>query len=258
MQKRPKLEDLHTIALNIGEVILEGYYRDIHIQTKGNLDLVTEIDHKVEKIAIEYLRSLFPHDMIITEESGEIGSHSVGIWYMDPLDGTINYAHKNPFFSFSLGYVINGVPTLGVIYDPLRKELFSAELGKGAFLNEQKISVSKHKHFNECLLVNEFSNHPLSYDKTLADIRQINQHVQGIRRPGSCALDLCYVAAGRYDGFWTRYASAWDFAGGSIICQEAGAKVTTVQGTANFLNPPCSILAAPHEIHQALLNVLNP
>ena len=252
----PRLDDLIEMARRAGEIIRKGYDQRHHIQYKDEFDVVTEIDHQSENVILEIIQSRFTDDYILTEESGTLGSERSRVWYIDPLDGTINFAHSIPYFGVSIAYAAEGTLQYGVIYQPLLDELFSAERGKGAWMNGRSIHVSPAQRLNQTMLANEYSHLDEMIRLNHADVRYLNAHVQGIRRPGSCTVDLCYVAIGRYEGFWTHHAHPWDFAAGGLIVQEAGGKVTNLSGGKDFLTPPCSILAASAHLHPQLFEML--
>ncbi len=253
----PNLSDLKEMAYAAGEIIRNGYNQAHSIKSKGTFDVVTEIDHKSEALILQAIHSRFTNDYIVTEESGELGSQKQRTWYIDPLDGTINFSHNVPYFGVSIGYAVEGILQFGAVYNPLLDELFTAERGKGATLNGKPIKVSATTELTRCLFVNEYSNEPAVFEINQRNVGHFNQCSQGIRRPGSCVLDLCYVAAGRYEGFWAHHAFPWDFAAGGLIALEAGAQVTDIRGNSDFLTPPCSILAAPPAVHTQLLQALH-
>jgi len=179
-------------------------------------------------------------------------------WFVDPLDGTVNYAHGIPFFTVSIAYAHNGQVVLGVIYDPMRDELFAAEQDRGGWLNGRSLRVSKVTELQRSLLVTGFPYDTWSTPhNNLENFGRFAKSTQGVRRLGSAALDLCYVAAGRFDGYWELSLKPWDIAAGGLIASEAGATVTTIDGQPDYIIPPCSLLAAPPEIHAKMLVVLN-
>jgi len=202
---------------------------------------VTEIDYRSEAFILQELRTAFPEHQIITEESGAQFGSDCCLWYIDPLDGTVNYAHNIPIFSVSIAYQEGGELQLGAVCDPMRQECFSAERGNGAWLNGVPIHVSQQTQLDQSLLVTGFPY----------DIRT------SVRRLGSAALDLCYVAAGRFDAFWELSLSSWDIAAGSLIVEHAGGIVTNVQGEPDYLTSPQSILAANPHIYPQLQKMLN-
>lgn len=260
---KPDLTQIEQLAFQAGDILLSGYNprpgfgNTLQITHKGEIDLVTEIDHRSEIFIIDEIRRKFPDDEIIAEESGKSGRSDCCIWYIDPLDGTINYAHGVPLFAVSIAYQSEGFLQLGVVYDPIHKECFSAERGKGARLNGEPIQVSHTHKIIESLLVTGFP-----YDirenpeNNLNHYSKMSMISQGVRRLGSAALDLCYVAAGRFDGFWELHTSPWDIAAGGLIAMEAGAVVTDVSGDTNFITMDASILAANTHLHSQLLSQL--
>ncbi len=257
MTSRPLLTDLKDLARKAGRILSEGYETQHRIDFKGEIDLVTEIDYRAEEFLLTELKQKFPGHQILAEESGgeDGGGHQ---WYIDPLDGTVNYAHGIPFFCVSIAYAVNGVPTLAAIFDPLREELFTAERGKGAWLNDRPLRVSSETELSRCLLVTGFPyDIRNSANDNLNHFSRFVKITQGVRRLGSAALDLCYVAAGRFNGYWELSLKPWDLAAGILIAAEAGAKVTSVQGDDNCLAPPYSVLAASPVIHARMLTELH-
>ena len=199
------------------------------------------------------LQKEFPDHAILAEESGETRGDEDHVWHIDPLDGTVNYAHHIPIFCVSIAYAARGTVTLGAVYDPLREEMFSAERGKGAHLNGKRLHASSATELGKSLLVTGFP-----YDTwdtpndNFPNFVKLSKMTQGVRRFGSAALDCCYVAAARFDGFWELALNSWDIAAGGLIAEEAGAIVTNVQGGPDYLSPPQSILAAAAGIHKKL------
>jgi myo-inositol-1(or 4)-monophosphatase len=243
--------------LKAGEILRENYGKSLKIDFKGEIDLVTDVDRRSEAFLIHEISSRFPNDSITAEESGERKPHGGSRWYIDPLDGTINYAHNIPFFAVSIGYARDGQMRLGTVYDPVHDEMFSAAAGRGAFCNGDPIIVSTQGDLDHSLLVTGFP-----YDirtrpvNNLELFAQFSLRTMGVRRMGSAALDLCYVACGRFDGFWELALNAWDLAAGGLIASEAGALVTRVTGELDYLTPPYSILAANPEIHPQMLSII--
>ena len=277
-EKIPSLDFLQCLARQAGEMLRASYGQDYRVFRKGEIDLVTDVDHASEAFLIGEIKRLFPDHSIIAEErgylpakNGSVSSASArpiaassyaegdsrGHWYIDPLDGTINFAHGVPIFSVSVAFAEDGEIRLAAVYDPMREECFSAERGRGAWLNGQPVYVSKTKELTECLLVTGFPydirNNP---ENNLNLYARFALLTQGVRRLGSAALDLCYVACGRFDGFWELQLEAWDMAAGSLIAQEAGATVTSVNGGSNLLVPPYSVLAANPALHSQMLQVI--
>lgn len=254
---QPTLDILTSWARTAGEILLQGLEQEIHIEHKSEIDLVTDIDRRSEAYLLDVIQSCCPGDRIVAEESGIICGDDGHVWHIDPLDGTVNYAHGIPFFSVSLGYVRDGQITLGVVYDPVRREMFTAERGKGAFLNGKPLQVSGAGRLIDSLLVTGFP-----YDIKKIPENNLDHYAhfalcsQGVRRLGSAALDLCYVAAGRFEGFWELEIQTYDIAAGALIVTEAGGMVTDARGGADFLSPPCSVLATNGHIHQLMLDGL--
>ena len=253
----PTLEFLCTLARQAGEFLRAGRNQQLKIDYKGTIDLVTEVDRRSEAFLIGEIRQKFPQDAIVAEESGSHAGRSCCCWYIDPLDGTVNYAHGVPFYCVSVAYAENGVVCLGAVYDPVHDELFSAEAGGGVTLNGAPLRVSQAQELDRSLLVTGFP-----YDIRVTERNNLGHYArfavrsQGVRRLGSAALDLCYVAAGRMDGFWELFLNPWDLAAGALIASQAGALVTTITGSADLLQTPCSILAANPAVHSQMLKVL--
>lgn len=251
---KPVLNDLIDWAKCAGEILREGYGKSHQINHKGRIDLTTEIDHQSEAYLLEQIHTHFPGHTIDTEESGLLSGAGGACWYIDPLDGTTNYAHAVPLFCVSLAYAENGQPLLGVIYEPMHDECFSAERWQGAYLNGQPIHVSATSDLLTSLLTTGFP-----YDRytdsrnNLAAFEHFTRLTQGVRRLGAAALDLCYVAAGRFDGYWEQTIRPWDIAAGALIVTEAGGQVSKLDGGADFLQPPYNILAGNPSIHALML-----
>lgn len=254
---QPTLEYLESLARRAGEILREGYNKEHKVDYKGVIDLVTEVDHQSEAFLLGEVRRDFPSHHIFSEESGVIQGNNDHIWYIDPLDGTVNYAHQVPIFSVSIAYASNGTVSLGAVYDPMRGEMFLAERGKGAWLNGRPLKVSAVNELQKSLLVTGFPYDAWNTEQdNFANFVKFAKMTQGVRRLGSAALDLCYVAAGRFDGFWELALKPWDVAAGGLICEEAGGKVTNVRGEADYVSPPQSVVAAAPGIHAKMLDVL--
>jgi myo-inositol-1(or 4)-monophosphatase len=253
----PRLSDLERLARQAGEILRLGYEQEHQVDYKGAIDLVTEIDHQSEDLVLGEIQRLFPGHQIVSEEIGLVPGRIGDQWFVDPLDGTVNYAHGIPYFSVSIAYAHEGVVTLGAVYDPMRDELFAAERGKGARLNGRSLRVSQVTELARSLLTTGFP-----YDSWTTPRNNLEYYgrfaklTQGVRRLGSAALDLGYVAAGRVDGYWELSIKPWDVAAGGLIASEAGATVTNVQGQADYMTPPCSMLAAAPELHARMKAVL--
>ncbi len=206
----PNIIDIEQLARGAGAILREGYSKQHEIKYKGVIDLVTEIDHASEAFLINKIQTHFPDSHIIAEESGETKGDNEGIWYIDPLDGTVNYSHHIPVFCVSIAYAVNGTVKLGVVYDPMRDELFSAERGNGAFLNGKAIHASNTTELQKSLLVTGFPYDTWNTKKdNFRNFEKLAKMTQGVRRLGSAALDGCYVAAGRLDGYWEKKLKPW-------------------------------------------------
>jgi len=255
---KPVLADLERLARSAGDILRLGYEGEHEVNYKGAIDLVTEVDHQSEAYLLGEIGRLFPDHRIVSEEIGLVPGSEGNQWYVDPVDGTVNYAHGIPFFSVSIAYAHEGVMTLGAVYDPMRDELFTAEQGKGAWVNGRRLHVSRVTDLQRSLLVTGFPYDAWSTPRNnLENFSRFSKMTQGVRRLGSAALDLCYVAAGRFEGYWELTLHAWDVAAGGLIAAEAGAKVTNLNGEPDYLSPPCSLLAAPPELHVKILEILN-
>jgi myo-inositol-1(or 4)-monophosphatase len=257
VKSSPTLLELKTLAIQAGEILKEGYGQEHDIQLKGVNDLVTEMDQRAEDYLLGQIRPRYPDHSIVTEESGTINGKEKACWYIDPLDGTTNYAHHLPFFSVSLAYAEGGQIRFGVIYEPMRQECFSAERGGGAWLNGAPIHVSSSSELIKSLLVTGFPYLGKgNLEKNLEYYSRFTMLTQGVRRLGSAALDLCYLAAGRVDGYWEISLKPWDLAAGVLIAAEAGAVVTSIHGDPEVMQSPYSVLAANPDLHSLMLDIL--
>ena len=255
---QPTLSYIETLARKAGAILHDGYSKEHKVDYKGVIDLVTEVDHQSEKYLLGEVQRDFPTHHIFSEESGIIEGNDEHVWYIDPLDGTVNYAHHIPIFCVSIAYASKGVLTLGAVYDPMRDEMFLAERGKGATLNGKPIGVSATTELQKSLLVTGFPYDAWDTEQdNFANFIKFGKLTQGVRRFGSAALDLCYVAAGRFDGFWELALKPWDVAAGGLVCEEAGASVTNVKGGADYISPPQSVVATTPGIHPRMLDELS-
>ena len=253
----PTLTELITLARQAGEILRTNFGQLLHVDHKGVIDLVSEADRRSEAFLLNYIRQHFPDDRIVAEESGEFSGSVDHAWYIDPLDGTINYVHGIPIYSVSIAYAEGGALRLGVVYDPMRDECFSAEYGAGARLNGQPIHPTLVSDLDYALLVTGFPyDIRTNRDNNLDHFAHLSLHSQGVRRRGSAALDLCYVACGRVDGFWELSLKAWDVAAGALIARESGAVVTNMAGGLDFMAAPQSVLTANPQLHPLLLHEL--
>ncbi len=241
-------------ALEGGRVLLELLDSNLEVSAKGPRNLVTEADLAAERTIIDIIRRHFPHDSIWAEESGVDGA-SKRQWVIDPLDGTTNYSHSYPFFSVSLAYQVEGRIQLGVVYDPVADELFSATLGGGAHLNGKSIHVSEETDLRRGFLATGFSYDYQEMEMNLDLFARVSRKVQAVRRDGSAALDLCYVACGRFDGYWELSLSAWDMAAGWLVVEEAGGRASNLDGS-RFQLEERTVLASNGRIHHDLVELL--
>src|SRR6478735_1899694 len=246
-------------ARDAGRLLLEKFGRITTITKKGDINLVTEADLASEALIIERIKSYYPKHSILAEESGEavtIGGENTWKWIIDPLDGTTNFAHGYPCFCVTLALEHEGEIVIGVTFDPTRNELFAAEKGQGASLNFKPIHVSATQRMSESLLVTGF---PYDFKDRHDFARHLTSFLlgaRGVRRDGSAAIDMAYVACGRFDGFWEEGLNPWDIAAGVLMIREAGGLVTNYDGSPlSIYKPP--ICASNGVIHDEMLAVLN-
>jgi myo-inositol-1(or 4)-monophosphatase len=215
------------------------------------------MDGQSEAYLLGEIRRDFPGHKILSEEIGVVVGRESDAWLIDPLDGTVNYAHGIPNFSVSIAYAHDGAVTLAAVYDPLRDELFTAERGRGAWRNGQPVHASTADELQRSLLVTGFPYViRTSPHDNLDNFARFSRLSQGVRRLGSAAIDLCYVACGRFDGYWELTINPWDVAAGGLIASEAGACVTAADGAPDYITPPCSLLAASPTLHAKILAIL--
>jgi myo-inositol-1(or 4)-monophosphatase len=254
---QPSLSYVENLARQSGAILRAGYDTEHQVGYKGVIDLVTEVDHQSEELLLGAIQRDFPGHHIFSEETGVIQGSDEHVWYIDPLDGTVNYAHHIPIFCVSIAYAFRGTLTLGAVYDPMRDEMFLAERGKGAHLNGRPLRVSSTTELQKSLLVTGF---PYTAWDTPQDnfdnFVKFGKLSRGVRRLGSAAIDLCYVAAGRFDGFWEMALNPWDVAAGGLIVEEAGGHVTSVSGEADYISLPQSVLACTPGIQARMLEEL--
>lgn len=247
------------LARDAGNILKHYARREKHVEFKGRANLVTIADKESEALIIRGIQQHFPDHAILAEESGikESGDNAKVRWVIDPLDGTTNFAHQYPFYCVSIGVEENGVVTAGAVYDPNRDEMFSGARGAGAFVNGERIRVSDVDKLSHALLLTGF---PYDFrehiDAPLGQFRGFLLESQAVRRGGSAALDLCHMAAGRCDGFWELKLQPWDTAAGSVIAEEAGARITDFSGGPFSIYKP-QILASNNRIHDEMAAVLD-
>jgi myo-inositol-1(or 4)-monophosphatase len=263
---QPTLSYIEDLARAAGAILRAGYEKEHEVNYKGVIDLVTEVDHRSEAFLLGEVQKDFSDHHIFSEESGVIEGNDEHVWYIDPLDGTVNYAHNIPIFCVSIAYAsrtnasssLSAHLKLGAVYDPMRDEMFTAERGKGADLNGRRLVVSATTELQQSLLVTGFPYNAWDTPQdNFANFVKFGKLSRGVRRLGSAALDLAYVGAGRFDGFWELALNPWDVAAGGLICEEAGASVTTVKNGNDYISSPQSVLAAAPGIHARMIEVLN-
>lgn len=224
----------------------------VRVGTKGRSDFVTEVDHAAERAIVEVLHKSYPDHAILAEESGASGKSDY-TWIIDPLDGTTNFIHGFPQYAVSIALRHRENITQAVIFDPTRNELFTATRGRGAFLNDHRLRVSRRDRLPESLIGTGFPFRSLEHlDDYVRMFKTITEHTAGIRRPGAATLDLAYVAAGRLDGFWEIGLSPWDVAAGSLMILEAGGLVSNFDGNAGFIEDGHIVAGSPKIFPQLL------
>lgn len=229
----------------------------LHVSRKAHNDFVSEVDGAAEEAIIKVLLDAYPNHSILAEESGAQGESEYQ-WIIDPLDGTTNFLHGFPHYSVSIALMHRNIPVQAVVYNPSGNELFTASRGQGAYLNDHRLRVSKRTHLGDCLIGTGFPFREFSHvDAYMAIFRGIMPRVAGIRRPGSAALDLAYLAAGRYDGFWELGLSPWDIAAGCLLITEAGGLLGDLEGNATYMHSG-NLLAGNPKIFAQLLQVIAP
>lgn len=251
------LDKVIQIAKEAGEVAREGFGKNMLVETKGSLtNLVTEYDKKSEETIINFIKKEFPFHSILAEESGAQEKSSEYIWVIDPIDGTTNYAHGLPIFSVSIGVQKNNETIYGVVYDVMRDMVYSTEKGSGAFCNGRKLNVSANDDLRKSVLVTGFpynvsENPDFAYERFVSFLKI----ARAIRRLGSAALDMCYVAEGVFDGFWEVSLNPWDMAAGKLLVEEAGGLVTNFKGEPmNIFSK--QILASNKLVHEEMMKIL--
>lgn len=241
----PELDFLITIAKQAGVMALKLQTEDLQIAYKGRADLVTKADKALEAYLLSEIHGKFPSHSIYAEETGEHSGSLEHRWYVDPIDGTTNYAHGMPFYCISVGYACEGKLTLGVIYCPTLDECFAAEFGQGAWLNGKRIQVSRIEKIEDAMLETGFRQRLFNTPKTnMPNFIRLSGEAQSVRRLGSAALGLAYVAAGRLDGFWEIAVNPWDVAAGVLLVREAGGLAEPLYEGGKLLTGSVDILAS--------------
>ncbi len=251
-------QTLNEAAIESGKILLKNFGGKYKISSKVVVsNLVTEIDHRSEEKIISIIRRNFPEHSILTEESGELSKDSEYQWIIDPIDGTVNYAHGIPITCVSIALEKSGEVIMGVVYNPMGKEYFFAEKGKGSFLNKKKIAVSANSDIEKSLLVTGFPYNSSTFKPNPANLfKKFLMKNVPIRRLGSAALDLCWTACGRFDAFWEYNLNAWDVAAGALILKEAGGKLSNFAGEKYSIYMK-EILATNSKIHNNMLKIIN-
>ena len=247
-------------AREAGRILMDHYgkLKNDEVSRKGDYDWVTTIDRLSEEMIIRILKSAFPDHTILAEESAPETPRGRMQWLIDPLDGTVNYIHRFPMFGVSIALMQEGTLQVGVVYDPIRQELFTALSGEGAWLNGSRIQVTKHPGLKEAMLATGFPFRAQRHiELYLASFRQIFLRTGSIRRAGSAAIDLAYTACGRLDGFREMALSPWDMAAGVLLIEEAGGKVSDFYGEPRYLENG-HITAGNPLVHQGLVEILTP
>ncbi|MEJ2617777.1 MAG: inositol monophosphatase family protein [Ignavibacteriaceae bacterium] len=252
------IQDIINISKEAGEIVREGFGKKLKIEYKSNeTNLVTEIDKASEKHILDFIKKKYPAHNILAEESGEKKSGSEYLWVVDPLDGTTNFAHGLPIFSVSIGLQKNGKTIIGVVYDVMQDITYFAEEGSGAYANTERIKVSLNEKINHSVLVTGFPyNISENPENALEIFSALTRKARAIRRLGSAAIDLCYVARGVFDGFWELFLHPWDICAGMLIVEEAGGFITDFNGKAIDIYTK-RILASNKVIHSKLMDIIN-
>lgn len=256
----PMLNIATRAARAAGDIILRNIDKldRLTIEVKGENDFVTKVDRKAEEVILDALHQAYPDHGIIAEESGRFNQDSPYQWIIDPLDGTTNFLHGFPQYAVSIGLQHKGRMEVGVVYDPHKNELFSAARGEGAQLNGRRLRVTPRNGLNNALIGTGFPfKQPQYLDTYLASFKAVHPKVAGIRRAGSAALDLAYVAAGRLDGFWEIGLNSWDMAAGVLLVREAGGIVTDFSGKGDYLQTG-NVIAAASKVYPALYDTIKP
>jgi len=256
---QPLLNIAVRAARRAGEVIIRSLNRleSLTVTSKGRNDFVTEVDRAAEAEIIAVIRRHYPQHAFLAEESGSTGEHE-SVWIIDPLDGTTNFLHGFPVFAVSIACQIKGRLEHAVVYDPMRGELFTASRGAGAHLENHRMRVSKARGIDGSLIATGFPYRANTryLDAYMSMLRAVTEQAAGVRRPGSAALDLAYVAAGRVDGFWEIGLAPWDTAAGTLLIQEAGGRIGTLTGAE--YKQGGHIVAGTPRVYAALLELLAP
>jgi len=246
-------------ARQAGSVIMRSFSRidSLTVSEKQANDFVSEVDRNAEKAIIDTLRRAYPNHAILAEESGSHGKDDFQ-WIIDPLDGTTNYLHGFPQFAVSIALLHRNRLECAVVYDPVRDEMFTADRGAGALLNDRRLRVTDHKGLKGALIGTGIPFRDQRYiDAYLGMLKTLTRETAGIRRPGSAALDFAYVASGRLDGFWELGLSVWDFAAGALLVQEAGGTVSDIGGGSRHMETG-NVIAGNLKVHREMVTAIRP
>ena len=251
------LETAVEIAREAGALLANLFERRVAFELKGEFDLVTAADRASEKLIVEKLRNYFPTHAIVAEEGGGHSGSSEYVWYVDPLDGTTNFAHSFPMFNVTLGLERAGEMIAGVVYDPVRQEMFTAERGAGAYLNHRRIHVSSTGRLSDSLASTGFPSRKRHHNINIHFYYQLAMASHGVRRTGSAALDLAWVAAGRLDFFWEFGLKPWDDAAGTLLVREAGGMTSDMLGQRHSVTDSDHLLADNGALHEQVLRMFH-
>lgn len=244
------------IAREAGELQIERLSQARTIEYKGKFNIVTEVDRTCEKLICDFLKEKFPTHDFLAEEGTDTKTDSEWLWIIDPLDGTVNYAHAYPLFAVSIALLHKGQVVVGVVYEPNRDELFVAERGGGAVMNDRPIRVSKIKDIYSSMIATGFAYNVSEVDRNnVSHFHRFIRECHAIRRDGVASVDMCYVACGRYDGFWELYLKPWDIAAASLVIEEAGGKLSAFNGKPLDIFGD-EIMASNGIIHEEMLGIL--
>jgi len=254
--QHPQLEQVIQWAKEAGDIARAGHSQKFNVALKGRSDLVTEIDYRCEQHLINAIRSAYPAHAILSEEAGEVNGETGDRWFIDPLDGTVNYAHHIPFYAVCLAWQSGARLQLGVVYDPAHDECFYAERGRGAWLNGERLTVNTTSDLERSLHATAFARQDEQlFQRNMTYFAHLSRHSFGVRRMGCAALELCYVACGRTDAYWEQGINAWDIAAAALIVEEAGAVITGLDGDPDFFKPPYALLASTPLLHPQLVKL---
>jgi len=248
------LETAIDIAREAGALLSTYFERRVGFELKGDFDLVTVADRASERLVVERLRQNFPSHSIVAEEGGGHQGSSGYRWYVDPLDGTTNFAHGYPIYNVTMGLEQDGEMLVGVVFDPTRQEMFSAERGAGAYLNNRRIHVSAAKRLEDSLVSTGFPSRKRHLNVNIHFYHQMAMATHGVRRGGSAAIDLAYVACGRLEAFWEFGLNPWDMAAGTLLVTEAGGRCTDMKGGPHSITGP-HLLTDNGAIHQETVDL---